>query len=47
MSVLARLRLYRALSGLTVDCVSSFTQGVALGSYLPRLLALHPDYVVP
>ncbi len=30
MSVLARLRLYRALSGLTVDCVPTFTQGVVL-----------------
>jgi len=36
MGVLARLRLYRALSGLFVNCVSTFTQGVALGYYLPR-----------
>ena len=36
MFLLARLILCRALSGLIVDCLSTFTQGVALGSYLPR-----------
>ena len=37
MGIFVRLRLYRALSGLIIDCVSTFPQGVALGSCILRL----------